>query len=100
LTDLAKERNTWIEAIRKPESQSDDEHYWTRFYRKDRTTPVPNEIDLHLLAGWDLRRLVSEIYGAVDAPADLNVYDRLLLQKIPSDGTTTFISLNYDLVLE
>ena len=38
------------------------------FIARDRTIPVPNEIDqkLHLLAGWDLRRLVSEIYGAVD----------------------------------
>jgi hypothetical protein len=99
LTDLAEERNTWIQAIRKPDTQSDDEHCWTRFYRKDRTTPAPNEIDLHLLAGWDLRRLVSEIYGAVHAPADLNVY-KLLLQKIPPEGTITFISLNYDLVLE
>ena len=101
LTDLEKERNEWLKEIRKPKSKRDDDHYWTRFYRKHRTIPAPNEIDLHLLAGWDLRRLVSEIYGAVDAPADLNVYKLLLKNhNIPRDDTTTFISLNYDLVLE
>ena len=99
LTDLKKERNKWLKEIRKPKSRRDDDHYWTRFYRKHRTIPAPNELDLHLLAGWDLRRLVSEIYGTVDAPA-LNVYDSLLKNRIPPDGTTTFISLNYDLVLE
>jgi SIR2-like domain len=103
LSDLANERNEWLHAIRKPQSTRDDDHYWTRFYPKHRTIPVPNEIDqkLNLLAGWDLRRLVSEIYGAVDAPGDRNIYDLLLTKyKILPDDTTTFISLNYDLVLE
>jgi SIR2-like domain len=101
LVDLAKERNAWSEAIRKPASARDDGHYWTRFYRGNRMIPVPKEINLYLLAGWDLRRLVSEIYGAVNAPAGLNLYDSLLENRnIPPDGTTTFISLNYDLVLE
>lgn len=97
LTDLANERKEWLQAIRQPQSRRDDDHYWTRFYREDRTIPAPNEIDLNLLAGWELRCLVSEIYGAVDAPGDPNVYN-LLLMKIPQD--TTVISLNYDLVLE
>jgi hypothetical protein len=101
LTDLAKERKAWSEAIRKPESTRDDDHYWTRFYRRNRIIPVPRDLNLHLLVGWDLRRLVSEIYGAVDPPADLNVYNLLLRNyDIPPDDTTTFISLNYDLVLE
>lgn len=102
LTDVANERIEWLHAIRERQSRRDDDHYWTRFYRTDRTIPVPNEIDqkLNLLAGWDLRRLVSEIYGAVDAPADRNVYHLLLRNKIPRDDTITFISLNYDLVLE
>lgn len=101
MTDLAKECNEWLQAIRQPQSRRDDDHYWTRFYREDRTIPAPNEINLNLLAGWELRCLVSEIYGAVDAPGDRNVYDMLLTKyKIPRDDTTTFISLNYDLVLE
>jgi len=103
VTDLANERNEWLHAIRQPQSRRDDDHYWTRFYREDRAIPVPNEIDpkLNLIAGWDLGRLVSEIYGAVDAPGDPKVYNLLLTKyEIPRDGNTTFISLNYDLVLE
>lgn len=100
LTDLKKERNEWLKEIRKPESRRDDDHYWGRFYRKHRTIPAPDEMDLHLLAGWDLRRLVSEIYGAADAPNDLNLYNLLLTNKIPPNSAITFISLNYDLVLE
>jgi hypothetical protein len=92
LSDLANERNEWLHAIRKPQSTRDDDHYWTRFYPKHRTIPVPNEIDqkLNLLAGWDLRRLVSEIYGAVDAPGDRNIYD-LLLTNIRSCQTTPLL---------
>lgn len=99
LTNLANERTAWLKQIRKSKSRRDDDHYWTRFYRKHRTIPEPNEIDLHLLAGWDLRRLVSEIYGTVDPPRDPNLY-KLLLTRIPRDDKITFISLNYDLVLE
>jgi len=102
LTDLAKDCKEWLKVTRKSVPKRDDDHCWTRYYRDDRTIPVPVDIDrkLHLLAGWDLRRLVSEIYGPIEPPA-VNVYD-LLLEKhhILPDSATTFISLNYDLVLE
>lgn len=101
LTDLTKERRDWLGRICKPGSKSDDEHFWSRFYREDRTIPMPTDIDMSLLAGWDLRRLLSRIYGEVDAPHDGNVYESLLKNRdIPKDCTTTFISLNYDFIVE
>lgn len=101
LTDLTKEREEWLNRIRKPESRSDDEHFWSKFYREDRMIPTPTDIDLSLVTGWDLRRLLSRIYGEVDAPNDRKVYELLLKNReIPKDSTTTFISLNYDTVLE
>ena len=102
LTDLAKDCKEWLKVTRKSVPKRDDDHYWTRYYRADRTIPVPNDIDrkLHLLAGWDLRRLVSEIYGAIKPPA-VNIYDSLLDEyDILRNRATIFISLNYDLVLE
>lgn len=101
LTDLEEERKKWLEKIRKPESKADDEHCLCKFYREDRTIPTPTDIDLHLLAGWDLRRLLCQVYGEVAAPRESNVYESLLTRyETPAASTTTFISLNYDTILE
>jgi len=101
LTILDKERKEWLTEIRKPEFRSDDEHCHCQHYREDRTIPTPTDIDLHLLAGWDLRRLLCRIYGEVAVPSKGNVYESLIT-KIEKEGggTLTFISLNYDTILE
>ena len=66
--DLKQQRNEWLEAIRKPESQADDEHCLCKRYREDRTIPPSDRIDLLLLAGWDLLRLLSRVYDDLVPP--------------------------------
>lgn len=54
-----------------------------------------------LLAGWDLRCLFSDVFGGVHRPLDENPYTQLMTTYgIFHDSNTTFISLNYDTVLE
>ena len=101
LTDLTEQRSKWLEKIRKPESRTDDEHCLCQHYRENRAIPPQTEIDLHLLAGWDLRRLLCQVYGEVSAPSDGNIYGSLITKfKMVEDSNTTFISLNYDTILE
>lgn len=101
LTDLIWERQRWLDIIRKPESRTDDEHCLCQHYRENREIPPQTEVDLHLLAGWDLRRLLCLVYGNADAPSKRNAYKSLIdTYKISEDSTTTFISLNYDTILE
>lgn len=68
--DFKQQRDEWLKAIRKPESQADDEHYWCKQYREDQTIPPSDRIDLLLLAGWDLRRLLSQVYDNFAPPQD------------------------------
>ncbi|MBI5136091.1 MAG: SRPBCC domain-containing protein [Nitrospirae bacterium] len=102
LVDLGREREDWLERIRNAEGRGDD-HVLTRRFRTDRTIPTPTDIDLQLLAGWDLRNLLSAVYGgALEIPDnEINVHKRLIDSfKLPDDEALTFISLNYDTVLE
>jgi hypothetical protein len=77
-------------------------------YREDQTIPPPGSIDLLLLAGWDLRRLLSRVFDNLMPPQDrlrsyyhANRYKALLETfDIATDDSTIFISLNYDTVLE
>jgi len=106
--DLEEQQDGWLEAIRKPESQADDEHCLCKRYREDQTIPPSDEIDLLLLAGWDLRRLLSRVFEDLvppraTLPSDdhANRYKALLETfDIATDDSTIFISLNYDTVLE
>jgi len=100
LTDLDGERQEWLEIIRKPESRTDDEHCLCQHYRDNRAIPLQTDIDLHLLAGWDLRRLLCRVYGETAASAKHNAYKALIDTYEISEGNTTFISLNYDTILE
>jgi hypothetical protein len=101
LTDLTWERQRWLDIIRKPESRTDDEHCLCQHYREDHTITQQTEIDLHLLAGWDLRKLLCRVYGETAAPVERNAYESLISKYgLPKDSTTTFISLNYDTILE
>ena len=70
--------------------------------------PATGSIDLLLLAGWDLRRLLSRVFDNFVPPQDslrshdhANRYKALLETfDIDTDDSTIFISLNYDTVLE
>jgi hypothetical protein len=99
LTDLTGERERWLEIIRKQDSRT-DEHCLCQYYRVNCAIPPQTEIDLHLLAGWDLRRLLCRVYGEV-ASSERNFYEMLIEKyKLAKDSSTTFISLNYDTILE
>jgi hypothetical protein len=101
LTNLAEECDKWLVEIRKPEFRVDDEDWQCEFHRQDRTFPPSHVIDMPLLAGWDLRRLLCQVYGEIAAPSESNFYKLLMTEYgIPENGTTTFISLNYDMILE
>ena len=101
--DLGHERNRWLKAIRESESQT-DEHCLCKRYRKYQTIPPSDSIDLLLLAGWDLRRLLSRVYDDLTPPQDTLHSDgranryRALLDKL--NDSPIVISLNYDTVLE
>lgn len=98
---LEQERKGWVEAICKPGAQTLDEHCLCVQCREDQTIPPSKEIDLLLVAGWDLRRLLNRVYDELVQPAACNRYLALLDKYgITKDQTTTLISLNYDTVLE
>lgn len=99
--DFKDEIARWLEAVRRPETRLDDEHRLCRRYRADRTLPTLADVDLLLVAGWDLRRLLGRVFDEL-TPPDLNVYAALLKKyDITCDSTTmTIININYDTVLE
>lgn len=68
--DLKQQRDEWLQAIRNPESEVDDEHCLCKRYREDQTIPPAGSIDLLLLAGWDLRRLLSRVFDSFVPPQD------------------------------
>lgn len=98
--DFKDEIARWLEVVRRPETQLDDEHYLCRRYRAERTMPALAEVDLLLVAGWDLRRLLGRIFDEL-TPPDSGLYAALLINyNISHDSTTTIININYDTVLE
>lgn len=100
--DFKDETARWLEAVRRPESRLDDEHCLCRRYRADRTLLTRADVDLLLVAGWDLRRLLGRVFDEL-TPPDLNVYAALLKKyDITCDSTTRtiIININYDTVLE
>ena len=100
--DFREEKERWLNQIRSPGSERDDEHYLCRKFRQDRTIPPQwNDIDMSLLGGWDLRCLVSEVYRAAQPSSEVNNYKKLMCKyEIRPDASTVFVSLNYDFVLE
>lgn len=90
----------WLERIRQPGSEAHDEHALVSEWRRNYTQPRPNDIDLWLVAGWDLRRLLARVYDELAEPnGEHNSYGRIAWghQRL---GRCAFVSLNYDLVLE
>lgn len=100
--DLSQEEREVRQHIRAPESRSDDEHRQISEARADQTLPNGRQLDMLLLAGWDIRRILTRIYGELEPPEDGGPYATLIdkLRLIEERSVTTFISLNYDTVLE
>jgi hypothetical protein len=98
---LKKEEEVVRQHIRAPESRSDDEHCQISEARLDQTLPNGPPLDMLLLAGCDIRRILTRIYGELEPPEDGGPYAILIDKLRLTEGSaTTFISLNYDTVLE
>lgn len=103
--DLSDVEQDMKRAAMQPELQDADEHAQISQIRADPTLPNPQPVDVLLLAGWDIRRLLTRVYDNVAPPANgaPDPYPRLFewLGLGTAGGlTTTIISLNYDTVLE
>lgn len=99
--DLSKEEQEIRQHILAPESGSGDEHCQITKARADRTLPNGRQLDMLLLAGWDIRRILTRIYGELEPPEDGDPYATLIGKLLLTEGSArTFISLNYDTVLE
>ncbi|HWQ69046.1 MAG TPA: SIR2 family protein [Patescibacteria group bacterium] len=98
--DLNNEKQEWLKRIRT--SKRNDEHCRCgKFRAAGGIPPDLGSIDMSLLAGWDLRCLVSETYRGIESPGVLPNYQKLMdTYGIPQAEPTVFISLNYDTVLE
>ncbi len=100
--DLSEEiENVRTQIIRRPESSSADDHFQIKAARSDQTLP-PTPLDLLLLAGWDIRRILTRIYRDIAAPTGSDPYNKALFERLELTKAklATFISLNYDTVLE
>ncbi|MBI2178915.1 MAG: SIR2 family protein, partial [Candidatus Tectomicrobia bacterium] len=99
--DFREEKERWLDQIRNPGAERDDEHCLCRQFRQDHTIPPRwKDIDMSLLGGWDLRCLVSEVYRGAQPPSG-NIYQKLITKyETQQDASTVFVSLNYDFVLE
>jgi hypothetical protein len=74
--------------------------------RDDHTQPRPRDINFLMLAGWDVRRILTRVYRELVPPEGNEPYASLFRQLELGDtsaskaASTTFISLNYDTVIE
>jgi hypothetical protein len=86
--DLNNEKQEWLKRIRT--SKRNDEHCRCGKFQADgRIPPDLGSIDMSLLAGWDLRCLVSETYRGIESPGVLTNYQKLIdLHRLQS--TTGF----------
>jgi hypothetical protein len=97
---INKEIERWLERIRQPGSEADDEHAQVSEWRRNHTRPRLSDINLWLLAGWDLRRLLARVYDEpVEPNGEHDSYGRIDWRH-QGLGRCAFVSLNYDLVLE
>jgi hypothetical protein len=97
---INKEIERWLERIRQPGSEADDEHAQVSEWRRNHTRPRLSDINLWLLAGWDLRRLLARVYDELVEPnGEHDSYGRIDWGH-QGLGRCAFVSLNYDLVLE
>lgn len=99
--DLSAETEHVWNQIRRPESSSADDHCQIKAARTDQTLPATHTLDLLMLAGWDIRRILTRIYGDIAPPMGSDPYEELFERlKLTKAKPATFISLKYDTVLE
>ena len=104
--DFSTEEQLLRLKLKRPESRSEDEHCQWRIAREEHTLPQPRDIDFLMLAGWDVRRILTRVYCELVPPEANEPYASLFRQLELGDtsaskaASTTFISLNYDTVLE
>ena len=98
--DLSTERENVWNQIRRPESSSADDHCQVKAARAEQTL-AGSRFDLLMLAGWDIRRILTRVYRDIAPPTGLDPYKVLFESlKLKKPKPATFISLNYDTVLE
>lgn len=102
LADIKKE---WWGKVSGSSSYNIDKlHCNVRKYIENQSMRTNNdfsEIDLTLLAGWELRILLNEVYSTLEEPKEEDdVYFKLLKKLFESKGDRSFITLNYDCLLE
>lgn len=100
LYNLEDEKKSWLERIGTNIIRT-DEHCDVKKFRELKMIPQNlDKIDMSLLAGWELRLLVSEVYDHFSL-AGKNVFEMFIEKyKINKDNETVFINFNYDTTLE
>jgi hypothetical protein len=73
--DLSEEIENVRIQIRRPESSSADDHCQIKAARSDQTLPR-TPFDLLMLAGWDIRRILTRIYGDIAPPTGSDPYKK------------------------
>ena len=102
--NLDEEKEKWWKDINKNKKdyQLDKLHCNTKIYIEDSSMQTNNEysnIDLALLAGWELRLLIFEVYSELERPEE-DVYLRLINKLHQNDNEISFVTFNYDCLLE
>ncbi|MEC4685096.1 MAG: SIR2 family protein [Nitrospirota bacterium] len=100
--NFEKEKKKWIGWAWDLTNHPPDKHCLYDTYSNDFTIPPDSsKIDLFLIAGWELRALLSEIYRNCRLENGRNVYKNFMKAfEINKSEGTVFISLNYDTILE
>lgn len=82
----------------------DELHCDVRRYIENKSMRTNNdfsEIDLTLLVGWELRILLKKVYSNLEEPKEKDdTYFKLLNKLFESKDDISFITLNYDCLLE
>jgi hypothetical protein len=83
------------------ESESGDYKYYSHYYYKMPLSLSPYQF-LFLFAGWELKKLVAKVYSKLASQNILKKYELLIkkIRKISDDSKQTFVSFNYDTLLE
>lgn len=102
IDNFEEEKNKWIEQIQDSAYHPPNKHCLYDTYSNDYTIPRDeSKVDLFLIAGWELRVLLSDIYSDCRLENDGKGYKNFMEAfKIPKREKTVFISLNYDTILE
>lgn len=103
--DLKEEKKEWWEGVNNNNRYNVDKlHCNAKIYLEDNSMQTNNDyskIDLVLMAGWELRVLISEVYSEVERPERVDdVYLKLIHKLTQKNNEISFITFNYDCLLE